>query len=128
MKLKIETNTIDMDIEQLRMYCLQKKQVTESFPFDEQTLVFKVSDKMFAVIGLEKHPHSVNLKCNPEKALELRERYQAVSPEYHMSKKHWNTIQLAYDMSSEELKYWIDHSYHLVVNGFSKKKQKELGL
>ncbi|MDO6738366.1 MmcQ/YjbR family DNA-binding protein [Wenyingzhuangia sp. 2_MG-2023] len=116
-----------MNIEDLRMYCLLKLHVTESFPFDESTLVFKVVDKMFALTGLDKLPHAVNLKCDPEQALVLRENYNAVAPGYHMSKKHWNTILLEDDMSSHDLKKWVDHSYDLVVASFSKKKQKELG-
>lgn len=117
-----------MNIEDLRFYCLSKKLVTESFPFDESTLVFKVADKMFALTGLEKLPHSVNLKCNPDKALELRENYNAVTAGYHMSKKHWNTIELEADMPMDEIKIWVDHSYELVVSGLTKKKRIELGL
>ncbi len=117
-----------MDIEALREYCLSKKKVSESFPFDEVTLVFKVADKMFALIGLEKIPHRVNLKCDPEKAVELREKYVAVTSGYHMNKKHWNTIFLEEDMTTSELKVWIDHSYDLVVASFTKKKRQELGL
>ncbi|MGY6649984.1 MmcQ/YjbR family DNA-binding protein [Wenyingzhuangia sp. IMCC45574] len=116
-----------MNIEALRDYCLQKKHVTESFPFDESTLVFKVVDKMFALTSLERLPHAVNLKCNPELSIELRENYNAVTAGYHMSKKHWNTITLASDMDAVELTKWVDHSYDLVVSGFSKKKQLELG-
>ncbi|MDB4297716.1 MmcQ/YjbR family DNA-binding protein [Flavobacteriaceae bacterium] len=116
-----------MNIEELRLYCLSKYLVTESFPFDETTLVFKVADKMFALNGLNRLPHSVNLKCNPEIALELREAFNAVEPGYHMSKKHWNTILLEGDMNSTDLKKWIDHSYDLVVASFSKKRKVELG-
>lgn len=116
-----------MNIEDLRMYCVSKLHVTESFPFDEATLVFKVADKMFALTGLERLPHTVNLKCNPDEAIELRESYNAVAAGYHMSKKHWNTIELESDMSVGEIKKWIDHSYDLVVSGLTKKKQKELG-
>ncbi|NIJ46571.1 putative DNA-binding protein (MmcQ/YjbR family) [Wenyingzhuangia heitensis] len=116
-----------MNIEELRIYCVEKKEVTESFPFDTSTLVFKVADKMFALIGLDRMPHAVNLKCNPDKAIGLRESYQAVTSAYHMSKKHWNTITLEDDMDAKEIKQWIDHSYNLVVNGLTKKKQRELG-
>ncbi|MGY5352614.1 MmcQ/YjbR family DNA-binding protein [Wenyingzhuangia sp. IMCC45533] len=117
-----------MDIEALRMYCLSKKGVSESFPFDENTLVFKVGDKMFALTNLKKIPHTVNLKCDPEKALELREQFVAVDSGYHMNKKHWNTILLESDMASEILQNWIDHSYELVVKSLSKKKRVTLGL
>ncbi|MDO3693401.1 MmcQ/YjbR family DNA-binding protein [Wenyingzhuangia sp. chi5] len=116
-----------MNIEDLRMYCISKAHVSESFPFDESTLVFKVSDKMFTLAGLERIPHAVNVKCNPDLAVELREKYSSVTPAFHMNKKHWNTILLASEMSTDEIKKWIDHSYDLVVNSFTKKKQKELG-
>ncbi len=117
-----------MNIEDLRTYCLAKAHVTESFPFDTSTLVFKVADKMFALTGLDKIPHSVNLKCDPDEAILLRECFGAVSPGYHMNKKHWNTILLEDDMSNLELKQWVDHSYDLVVKSLTKKKQKELRL
>ncbi|NJB82826.1 MmcQ/YjbR family DNA-binding protein [Wenyingzhuangia aestuarii] len=116
-----------MNIEDLRNYCINKAHVTESFPFDESTLVFKVADKMFALTGLERLPYGVNLKCDPDEAILLRENYEAVSPAFHMNKKHWNTILLEADMTTDEIKKWIDHSYSLVVNSLTKKKQKELG-
>lgn len=116
-----------MNIEDLRSYCLAKKHVTESFPFDESTLVFKVAEKMFALTGLERLPFGVNLKCNPEDAILLRERFAAVLPAYHMNKKHWNTIYLENDMNDELIKQYIDHSYDLVVKSLTKKIQKELG-
>ena len=116
-----------MNIEQFRNYCLSKKHVTESFPFDEVTLVFKVANKMFALAGLEHHPSTVNLKCDPEKAIELRAQYSDVIEGFHMSKKHWNTITIEGDLSSKLIEELIDHSYNLVVNGLTKKLQKELG-
>ncbi|MGY5355810.1 MmcQ/YjbR family DNA-binding protein [Wenyingzhuangia sp. IMCC45467] len=116
-----------MNIEDLRMYCVSKAHVTESFPFDESTLVFKVADKMFALVGLERIPHAVNVKCNPDLAIELRDKYQSVTSAFHMNKKHWNTIELASDMPTNNIKEYIDHSYNLVVSGLTKKKQKELG-
>lgn len=116
-----------MNIEELRDYCLTKKHVTEEFPFDEKTLVFKVAGKIFALIGLETFPSAVNLKCNPVYALELREAYPCVQPGYHMNKKHWNTI--VYENFSEKLlKKLIDHSYDKVVEGFSKKRRLALQL
>lgn len=117
-----------MNIEELRNYCLSKTHTSESFPFDQSTLVFKVADKMFALTNIDKLPYSVNLKCNPDIAIELREQYAAVKAGYHMSKKHWNTITISEDMSTQELKKWIDHSYDLVIKSMTKKKQKELGL
>ena len=116
-----------MNIECFREYCLSKKYVTESFPFDEKTLVFKVAGKMFALSGLEHQPPSVNLKCNPEKSLELREQYSEVIEGFHMSKKHWNTISIKGNLSNNFIEELIDHSYDLVVKGMTKKAQKELG-
>ena len=116
-----------MNIEQFRNYCLSKKYVTESFPFDEVTLVFKVANKMFALSGLEHHPSTVNLKCDPEKAIELRAQYSDVIEGFHMSKKHWNTITIEGNLSNKLIEELIDHSYNLVVNGLTKKLQKELG-
>ena len=114
-----------MNIEQFRDYCLSKKGVTESFPFDENTLVFKVLDKMFALTGLNAENASANLKCDPDRALELREQYEAVQPGYHMNKKHWNTILLESDVGDDLLKELIDHSYELVVKKM-RKKDREL--
>jgi predicted DNA-binding protein (MmcQ/YjbR family) len=81
-----------MNIEQIREYCLKKKGVTEEFPFDEETLVFKVMGKIFILASLDSIPLQFNLKCDPEKAIELREEYEAVQPGYHMNKRHWNTV------------------------------------
>jgi len=116
-----------MNIEAFRDYCLSKKYVTESFPFDEKTLVFKVAGKMFALSGLEQQPSTVNLKCNPEKSIELREQYNDIIEGFHMSKKHWNTINIEGDLPTGFIKELIDHSYNLVVNGMTKKVQRELG-
>lgn len=107
-------------IDVLREHCLAKKEVSESFPFDENTLVFKVYDKMFALISLEREPLQMNLKCDPEKAIELREEYYQVMPGYHSNKKHWNTIILE-NISVNFLKKWIDHSYDLVWKKLPKK-------
>lgn len=118
-----------MDIEQLRSYCISKKGVTEYFPFDVDTLVFKVMDKMFALIPLskwEKEEKWVNLKCNPEKSIELREAFEAIKPGYHMSKKHWNTITVNKDVSDKMIFELVDHSYNLVAAGLTKKAKTEL--
>ena len=114
-----------MDVEELREYCLKKKGVTEGFPFGEDTLVFKVMDKMFALTGFAK-PSRVNLKCDPERAVELRERYEDIIPGYHMNKKHWNTVMMEAGVSNKMLKEFIDHSYDLVVSSLPKKKREEL--
>jgi predicted DNA-binding protein (MmcQ/YjbR family) len=116
-----------MNIEEFREYCLSKKYVIECFPFDEKTLVFKVAEKMFALSGLENHPSTVNLKCDPERSIQLREEFEDVIEGFHMSKKHWNTITIEGDISNQLIIELVDHSYDLVVNGMTKKKQKELG-
>ncbi|MDY0780285.1 MmcQ/YjbR family DNA-binding protein [Tenacibaculum sp. IB213877] len=118
-----------MHIEQLREYCIHKKGVTEHFPFDEVTLVFKVMGKMFALVGLdswEKGETKINLKCNPERAIELRGEYESVNPGFHMNKKHWNTVSLNNDVSDVFAFELIDHSYDLVVKGLTKKLREEL--
>ncbi len=114
-----------MNIETFRSYCLGKKAVTESFPFDDNVLVFKVLDKMFALTNI-KGEFSINLKCDPEKAIQLREKYLEVEPGYHMSKKHWNIITPKEGFSDPLLKTWIDDSYNLVISKMTKKKQKIL--
>ncbi len=115
-----------MNIEQIREYCLKKKGVTEEFPFDEETLVFKVAGKIFLLASLESIPLQINLKCDPEKAFELREEYEAVRPGYHMNKKHWNTIIIDGSISVRKIFEWIDDSYNLVVAGLKKSVIKEL--
>jgi len=116
-----------MNIEELREYCLKKKGVTEDFPFDEVTLVFKVMGKMFALTGLDNEDPSVNLKCNPEYAVELREDFpDDILPGYHMSKKHWNTVKYSGGLKDNFVKELVNHSYDLVVSGLTKKQQEEL--
>ncbi|MDG3582668.1 MmcQ/YjbR family DNA-binding protein [Galbibacter pacificus] len=119
-----------MNIEELYQYCTAKKAVTEDFPFDKNTLVFKVAGKMFALCGLEKWEKgekSINLKCDPDKAVELRASYKSINPGYHMSKTHWNTVSLnSNEISPEFLRELIDHSYEMVVKGLPKKLQKEI--
>jgi predicted DNA-binding protein (MmcQ/YjbR family) len=102
-----------MNIEELREYCISKPEVSESFPFDEDTLVFKVRDKIFVLTSLTP-PFSINVKCDPELAVSLRERYSFVIPGYHMNKKHWNTVMIDDTVSDSLLREWIDHSYGLV--------------
>jgi len=114
-----------MNIEELRDYCLSKKGATESFPFDKETLVFKVMNKMFALTNLNTDL-KVSVKCEPEKAIDLRNRYLYVHPAYHMSKKHWNTIDIYLVHDDKLIQSWIDDSYKLVVNSLSKKLQAEL--
>ena len=114
-----------MNVEDIRLYCLKKKAVTESFPFDDTSLVFKVANKMFALVNLRDN-QSINLKCDPDKALELREHYSAVLPGYHMNKKLWNTVVLDNSVSDQVIKEWIDDSYYLVVENLPKKLRQEL--
>ncbi len=114
-----------MNIERIRNYCLSKKGVTEHFPFDEVTLVFKVMGKMFVLSGLERQPPQVNLKCDPEWAIELREEYDGtIISGFHMSKKHWNTVEI-HQLPNDFIKELIDHSYDLVVQGLTKKIRTE---
>ncbi len=110
-----------MNIEEFRDYCLSKKGVTEDFPFDEKTLVFKVMGKMFALSGLERTPSQVNLKCDPERSISLREEFDGfIIPGYHMSKAHWNTLFIE-NLPPRLILELIDHSYDLVVAKFPKK-------
>ncbi|SRR5579883_1186093 len=115
-----------MNIEEIRTYCLSKPGVTESFPFDESTLVFKVIDKMFLLAGLNEVPLSINIKADPDKAIELRERYQAVEPGYHMNKKYWNTVLMDGSVRDSLVKEWIDDSYQLVTSTLPAAKRKLL--
>jgi predicted DNA-binding protein (MmcQ/YjbR family) len=109
-----------MNVEALREYCLQKPHTTESFPFDEVTLVFKVHGKIFALVGLEWENTAINLKCDPEKAIALREEFpESVIPGYHSNKKHWNTVYTQ-DVPPNRLLSWIDHSYDLVFSKLPK--------
>lgn len=113
-----------MFLEELRAHCLQKSGVSEGFPFDQRTLVFKVFGKMFALMDVEDFD-SVNLKCDPEKAIELRERFQAIQPGFHMNKKHWNTVLLYEDVDDSMLLELVDHSYDLVFASLPKKLRDE---
>jgi predicted DNA-binding protein (MmcQ/YjbR family) len=116
-----------MDIELLRDYCLSKPHVSEGFPFDENTLVFKVGGKMFLLTDLE-DAFSINIKCDPEMVPELRERYPCVLPGFHMNKKHWNTILMDGSVSDELLMQWIDDSYTLVYASLPARLRKILDM
>lgn len=118
-----------MHIDQVRDFCMAKKGVTEHFPFDDVTLVFKVMNKMFALTGLkswEEGEPKINLKCNPEKAITLREEYEGIYAGFHMNKKHWNTVSINADVADDLVRELINHSYGLVVSGLTKKVQAEL--
>ena len=114
-----------MNIEKYREFCLSFKGVTEDMPFDDKVLVFKVMGKMFALTDIDEF-ESVNLKCDPAKAVELREKYESVKPGYHMNKKHWNTILTDGELTDQQLEHWIRHSYELVVSKMPKKLREEL--
>lgn len=114
-----------MNIEELRDYCISKKGTTEEFPFDETTLVFKVMGKMFVLTDLE-DDFAITLKCAPEKAIEQREEHPCVTPAFHMSKSHWNTVLIDGTINDHQLKQWIDESYDLVVEKLTRKLKEEL--
>lgn len=115
-----------MNSETFRDYCLTKPGVTESFPFGPETLVFKVGGKIFAITNLENQPLTVALKCEPEKAVQLRETFEAVQPGYHLNKKHWNTVTADNSVPDRSLREWIDDSYSLVYASLSKAVRAEL--
>ena len=115
-----------MNVEELREYCLSLKGTTESFPFDEFSLVLKVQGKMFSLIPLDNPKTQIALKCDPEKAIVLREEYSAIVPAWHFNKKHWNTVMIDPSISRSLLCELINHSYDLVVAGLPKKLREEL--
>jgi predicted DNA-binding protein (MmcQ/YjbR family) len=110
-----------MNIESLSEYCLSKPGAEETLPFGPDTLVFKVNGKVFLLVGLDAEDLRFNVKCDPDKAIELREEYPCVLPGFHMNKKHWNTILVDGSVSNALLKEWIDHSYTLVAPKVKKK-------
>lgn len=114
-----------MDIEKVREYCLKRSGVTESLPFNADTPVYKVLGKMFCLANLTP-PFSINLKCDPEKAVEFREKYDDVQPGYHMSKVHWNTVFLSTNIPDKLIREWIDDSYNLVASKLSKRDKEKL--
>lgn len=114
-----------MYLETIVQFCQQLKGTTEHFPFDNKTLVLKVMNKMYALIDVEE-PDSINLKCDPENAILLRERYQAVQPGYHMNKKHWNTVMLNGELTDDQVRQMIVDSYDLIVASLPKKLRDEL--
>ena len=118
-----------MNIENLYEFCASLKGTTEEFPFDQETLAFKVGGKIFCLTGLdswESGNPAINLKCNPEKAIALRQEYEAVAPGYHMSKMHWNTVAINQDAPDKLIMEWLQDSYNLVFASLSKKIQKEI--
>lgn len=116
-----------MDLAEFRDYCLIKPGASEETPFGPDVLVFKVGGKMFALAALDAVPTTVNLKCHPDLALDLRDRYEQVKPGYHMNKKHWNTVEIEGGIPAVELRKMIDHSYQLVVESLPKTARPNLG-
>jgi predicted DNA-binding protein (MmcQ/YjbR family) len=114
-----------MDFEIIRNYCLQKPGSSEDLPFDEDTLVIRAASKIFILLPLDT-PDRINLKCDPELAIELREKHSAVQPGYHMNKKHWNTVFINEDVNKKELFKMIDHSYDLVYDKLTKKEKESI--
>jgi len=117
-----------MDLGEFREYCLTKPGACEETPFGPDVLVFKVGGKMFALAALDEVPTTVNLKCDPDLALDLRDRYEQVSPGYHMNKKHWNTVEIGTGVPDSEVRKMIDHSYELVVASLPKATRTKLRL
>src|SRR4051812_7267576 len=115
-----------MHADAFRAYCLKKPGVSESTPFGPDNLVFKVGGKMFALLALDEIPPACNLKCDPDRALELRDRYEQVRPGYHMNKKHWNTVELGTGLADAEVRRMIDDSYALVVKSLPGKQREQL--
>jgi predicted DNA-binding protein (MmcQ/YjbR family) len=115
-----------MDLAAFREFCLSKTAATESTPFGDDVLVFKVAGKIFALAAVDEFPTTVNLKCDPDLALELRDRYEEVQPGYHMNKKHWNTVEIDSGIPDTELRKMIDHSYELVVQSLPKVVREKL--
>jgi len=115
-----------VEIDTFREYCLAKPGTTEDSPFGPEHIVFKVGGKMYALLAFEEVPPSANLKCDPDRALELRDRYEQVQPGYHMNKKHWNTAEIASGIPEVELRRMIDHSYELVVQALPRKTRMTL--
>lgn len=115
-----------MNQEEIRDYCISKPGVTESFPFNDTALVFKVAGKMFALLDLSTDNNGLSLKCDPGLAIELREQHPEVTPAYHFNKQHWNGITLTGNLSSANIKSWIDHSYSLIVASLPRAKRESL--
>lgn len=112
-----------MDIEQLRSYCLSKPETSEDFPFDEEVLVFRVLGKIYLLTNIMAEELTINLKCDPERAISLREKHEEIKPGYHMNKRHWNTVDCSGDLSADLIRDLVDHSYDMVVKGLPKKQQ-----
>lgn len=115
-----------MNLDKFRTYCLSRKGATEDFPFDDTTMTFRVGEKMFALIDIESTPFRFNLKCDPERALELREEYECIKPGWHMNKKHWNTVVPDDTIDDAFVYELIDHSYDLIFSKLKKSVREEI--
>lgn len=115
-----------MQVDTFRDYCLTKRGVTEGSPFGPEHVVFKVGAKMFALLALDEVPATANLKCEPDRALELRDQYEDVQPGFHMNKKHWNTVVIAAGVPDPEIRAMIDHSYELVFGALPRKQRESI--
>jgi predicted DNA-binding protein (MmcQ/YjbR family) len=115
-----------MNLHELKTYCLSKKGTQETFPFDTETLVFKVGSKMFALTNINEKPMTLNLKCDPDFADDLRKEYPSITPGYHMNKRHWNTILIDGTLPDDLIKHLIDLSYNLVFKNLTKKEKDQL--
>jgi predicted DNA-binding protein (MmcQ/YjbR family) len=115
-----------MNIEEIREYCISKPGVTEGFPFNDTALVFKVAGKMFALLDLSEDSRGITLKCDPERAIGLREQYPEVTPAWHFNKQHWNGVDIHGNVPADMMRQWIDHSYELVVNGLKREDREAL--
>jgi len=115
-----------IELEDVRDYCLLLPEVSEGYPFGEDHLVFKVKDKMFCLMSLEAYPSTMNLKCEPDRAIELRELYDGIAPGYHMNKKHWNTLTLDGSIPADVVLELVRHSYDRVVLGLKKGEREEI--
>lgn len=105
-----------MNLEEVREYCISLPGVEESFPFNDTALVFKAAGRIFAILDLSEDERGISLKCDPERAIEIREHHPEVTPAWHLNKTHWNGVNLRGNLSGKQLKEWIDHSYDLIVN------------
>lgn len=117
-----------MNLEDIREYCLAKPHVTEGMPFGPGVLVFKVCNKMFLLCSLDSEEATINVKCDPEKAIEWREEYEEVQPGYHMNKQHWNTVHIQGRLRPDQIIEMIEDSYHLIINSLTPKQRREFGL
>jgi len=115
-----------MHLEQIRLFCLSLPEVTEDLPFDENTLAFRVCGKIFALLSLNSSPLTINLKCEPARAVELRERHTCVQPGYHMNKTHWNTVTLDGSVTRTVVQSWVEHSWERVVAGLKRDERLTL--